>query len=170
MRHPKAMFVTALGGVALMASTSMAGFAGQPILGPITLGSVVAGDNTGHGNENDGWFSGDHIFDLWDGGDDVWQLNWPGGDLVVNMNYNTADGDPDLFLYIPSNLDESAVDSYTNTGLDTVTLAAAPAGVYYVLVDSSAGAEGPYSLAVVPAPGAAGVLGLAGLAAMRRRR
>lgn len=170
MRQPKSMIVVCGGCVALMASSALADFSGQPILGPLTAGSVVNGDNTGHTNENDGWFSGFHLFELWMGGDDVWQLNWPGGDLQVNLSYDTAQGDPDLFLYTPTNLDESTLDSIANTGLDTVSMSNAPAGIYYVLIDSSVGAEGPYTLSILPSPGSASLLALGGLFAARRRR
>ncbi|GMV24503.1 MAG: hypothetical protein AMXMBFR58_05340 [Phycisphaerae bacterium] len=159
----------AAGVVGLIPCSAMAGFGGQAILGPITLNSIVSGDLTGKSDDNDGWFSGDHIFDLWDGGDDVWQLDWPGGDLMVRMSYDNTACDPDLFLYTPANYDESSYDSYANTGIDSVIVAGAAAGTYYVLVDSSAGAEGAYRLEVIPAPAAAWAA-LGGVLVIGRRR
>lgn len=123
----------------------------------------MSGDLTGASDDNDGWFSGFPIFGIWDGGDDVWQLNWPGGDMTIDLIYDNFLGDPDLFLYTPSNLDESALDSYANTGLDSVTLPSAAAGTYYVLVDTTAANEGPYLLnatLTVPEPSTLGLCAL----------
>ena len=165
----KSMGLAAL--VALgLCGVAHAGFGGQTILGPITLSSDVSGDLTGKSDDNDGWFSGDHVFDIWDGGDDVWQLNWPGGDMRLLLTYDTAQGDPDLFLYTPGSLDESSYDSFTNTGLEQIDVAAAPAGTYYVLVDTTAGQESPYRLQVIPAPGVGMVAAGAGAMFLRRRR
>jgi hypothetical protein len=152
------------------ASAAHAGFGGQIILGPLGPGSNVTGDNTFSNDDNDGFTSGTHIFFIWDGGDDAWALDWPGGNLRVDMIYNTALGDPDLFLYTPDNYDDSSIYSITNTGLDTVSLAGAAAGRYYLVVDSSFGAEGPYQLVVTPTPAAAALLGVSALVIGRRRR
>ncbi|HVZ95210.1 MAG TPA: PPC domain-containing protein [Phycisphaerales bacterium] len=170
MKHVNA--IVSLIGAAALCGSALAGFAGQTILGPLGPGSAVTGDTTGHGNDNDGWFSGDHIFDLWDGADDVWRLNWPGGDLSLVMTYDGPSSDDlDLFLYTPSDYDESSYDSFTDTGIETIDVPGAAAGVYYILVDCPAGAEGPYSLSVVPAPGAVGLatVGLLGFARRSRR-
>lgn len=163
--------------LALATATARADFSGQTILGPLGPGSSVSGDLTGASDDNDGWFSGFPIFGIWDGGDDVWALNWPGGDLTVDLNYDTFLGEPDLFLYTPTNLDESTLDSIGGTGFDTVTLNSAAPGTYFVLIDTTAGFEGPYDLSVhpVPEPGTLdlGALALGGVAlalGMRRRR
>lgn len=152
------------------ATPAFADFAGQPILGPITAGSNVLGDLTGKADDNDGWFSGEHIFDIWDGGDDVWQLNWAGGDLTLTLTYSV--GDPDLFLYVPGSLDESSFDSISGPSPDSITVLNAAAGTYFVLIDTFAGGEGAYQLSVspVPAPGALALLAGAGLIGARRRR
>lgn len=95
---------------------SPADFSGQTILGPLTLNSSVNGDNTGTSNDNDGWFSGDHIFDLWDGGDDVYQLDWAGGDLMLTMTYdNSGRANCDLFLYVPAGFSTSRPTTATPT-------------------------------------------------------
>jgi MYXO-CTERM domain-containing protein len=162
---------SALGGLAAPAS---AGFGGQPVLGPLVPGSVVTGNTVGHADDNDGFTSGDHFFFVWDGGDDAYQLDWPGGDLTAQMLYdNSGSVDVDLFLYTPGSLDDSGIYSITNTGFEEVSLLAAPAGTYYLVVDSPAGHEGAYELSVlVPAPGAGAALALLGVAAgaARRRR
>lgn len=151
-------------------SSALADFSGQPILGPITLGSVVNGDTTGHSDDNDGFTSGFHFFDIWLGGDDVWQLNWPGGDMHLQMTYDVFLGDLDLFLYEPSNLDDSSNYSIINTGVEDIGLAGAAAGTYYVVVDGAGFDEGPYTLAVTPEPGTLALLGLGLALAARSRR
>jgi len=170
MSKLNAAFVLSIGAVLASGGAAFADFSGQTILGPLVNGSVVTGDTSGATDNNDGWFSGGPIFGIWDGGDDVWQLNWTGGALRVELAYdNTTSADLDLFLYVPGNLDESTLDSIGNTGLDAVTLAGAAAGTYYVLVDSTAGAEGPYELRILPAPGGAALLA-GGLGVLVRRR
>lgn len=156
----------------LLASTAptLADFSGQTILGPLALNSSVNGDNTGSNDNNDGWFSGTHVFDLWDGGDDVYALNWAGGDMTITLTYDNLFTDPDLFLYTPDNLDESTLDSIANTGVDAVTLLGAAPGTYYVLVDTTAGAEGQYNVSVTPEPCTMMLLGLGGLMVARRLR
>lgn len=164
-------FLSFAGAAALLALAlpAQADFTGQTILGPLTLGSVIDGDNTGASDDNDGWFSGDHIFDLWNGGDDVYALNWTGGDMSIALTYDAQLSEPDLFLYTPSNLDESALDSIAGTGFDSVTLAGAAAGTYYVLIDTTAGSEGAYHLEVTPEPTSLALLALGGLVLARRR-
>jgi hypothetical protein len=153
--------------IASAAAPAFAGFAGQIILGPLSLGSNVTGDTTNSNDDNDGFTSGDHIFDIWDGGDDAWRLDWLGGDMTITLSY-AAGVDNDLFLYEPGSYDDSANYSILGTSPDVVTLLGAPAGTYYIVVDSTAGSEGPYNLSVIPAPGSA--LIIAAAAAMRLRR
>lgn len=151
-----------------IALPARADFTGQPILGPLTPGLSLTGDLTGKSDDNDGFFSGTHIFDIWDGGDDVYSLIWPGGDMTVEL---TSDIDADLFIYRPGSLDESADYSVAGT-FDAVTITGAAAGTYYVVIDTVAGSESPYevSVAAIPAPGSAGLLAIAGLTAFHRRR
>lgn len=152
-----------------MATFARADFAGQTILGPLGAGSMVTGNTTGHADDNDGFESGTHIFGIWDGGDDVWRLIWPGGDLTLTLD-SLGGSDNDLFLYVPGSLDSSA--DYSIVGAhDVVTLLGAPAGEYFINVDSTFTSEGSYQLAVsaVPAP-ASGVMLGAGLLCFGRRR
>ncbi|HVZ93410.1 MAG TPA: hypothetical protein VG797_02765 [Phycisphaerales bacterium] len=165
--------VLLIGAVLGLCGAASAGFSGQTILGPIGAGDSVGGDTTGASDDNDGWYSGDHVFDIWDGGDDVWSLNWLGGDLTINVSYpDPSPVDIDLFLYVPGSYDESSYDSLTNTGFETITVADAPAGKYYILLDSTAGTEGAYTLEVpqVPAPGPMALVTGAGLVGVSRRR
>lgn len=151
------------------ATPALAGFAGQTILGPLSLGSNVTGNTATSTDDNDGFTSGDHIFFIWDGGDDAWLLDWPGGDMTVTLSYG-AGIDNDLFLYEPGSLDDSANYSILGTSPDVVTLLGAPAGTYYVVVDSTANSEGPYALSVIPTPGSALILALGTATCLRRRR
>lgn len=160
--------VAALAAGLFAAGSARAGFSGQTILGPLSNGSSVSGDTSGSTDDNDGFTSGMHIFDIWDGGDDVWQLDWLGGDLTINLT-SLAGSDNDLFLYVPGSYDDSG--NYSIVGaFDTVTEFGAAPGTYYVVVDSTAFSGGPYHLEVVPAPSCASFMGLGAIAALRRRR
>ncbi len=164
---------TTLGAAAIMATAgaAFAGFAGQTILGPITNGSMVSGDTTGASDDNDGFTSGDHFFFIWNAGDDVWQLDWPGGDMTVTMTYDNLFADLDLFLYEPGSYDDSFNYSIINTGTETILAPGAAAGTYYIVIDGpNSGDVGAYNLSVIPAPGAAALLAFGGLTAARRRR
>lgn len=154
-----------------LCAPAFADFAGQAVLGTLTNGSVVTGNTTGASDDNDGFTSGKHIFDLWDGGDDVWTIDWAGGDMLVTLTYdNSGSTDLDLFIYRPGSLNDSGDYSIINTGIETVSISGAAAGIYYVNIDSPAGGEGAYELSVtVPAPATA-LVGVFGLAALRRRR
>lgn len=165
MKH--LVLCTAVAGLALPA---VADFSGQTILGPISNGSVVNGDTTGHSDDNDGFSSGIHIFDLWDGGDDVWRFDWLGGPMVVELDYDNTFADLDLFVYRPGGLDDSGDYSIINTGHENVTINSAAAGSYYIVIDSPAFQEGAYTLSVTPAPASLALLGMGGLLAGRRRR
>ena len=158
--------------VAISASSAFAGFDGQTILGPLVPGSVVNGNTAGANDDNDGFTSGTHIFEIWNGPDDAWQLNWPGGDLHITMTYPLPGTDLDLFLYEPGSYDDSANYSILNTGIETIDVASAVAGTYYIVIDSES-AAGSYQLSVadVPEPASLGVIGLAfGVFARRRAR
>ncbi|MEZ6318284.1 MAG: hypothetical protein R3B49_05940 [Phycisphaerales bacterium] len=161
--------LAALVAASAVAAPALADFSGQTILGPLTNGSSVTGDTSNATDDNDGFSSGDHFFFIWTGNDDVWQLDWSGGDMEIEMLYNPAQFDADLFLYGPSNYDDSTYYSILNTGVENISLGGAIAGTYYVVIDSDSGA-GAYSLNVTPTPGSGAVLAIAGLAAFRRRR
>jgi hypothetical protein len=155
--------------VAGLAVPAWADFGGQTILGPLGPGSVVVGDTTGATDDNDGFFSGMHIFDVWLGPDDAYAVEWPGGDLQLEMTYDNTTADLDLFLYTPADLDNSGNYSIMNSGVENILEPAAPAGTYYVVIDSpDEFTAGPYTLSVTPEPGALALLGL-GLTVFARR-
>lgn len=165
-------FAILFGAIAGFATPSLADFSGQIILGPLTAGSAVSGNTTGHADDNDGFDSGGHFFDIWDGGDDVWQLNWGGGDLVVSL-FNTGAADNDLFLYVPGSLDSTEHSSvFPGPMPDVITILGAAAGTYYINVDTESGSEGAYNLTVgqIPGPGASALMGAVLLLNARRRR
>lgn len=161
--------VVAIGLFAAIASSAHAGFTGQPILGPLSLGSSVGGTTAGKADDNDGFESGIHIFNIWDGGDDVYRLDWLGGDMMITLT-SLGGSDNDLFIYRPTDLDSSG--DYSIVGaLDVVTIPAAPAGAYYINVDSTFFFEGSYTLQVsVPTPATGALFGAGMLALGRRRR
>lgn len=159
----------ALCAASLLTVPVLADFGGQPILGPLTNFSFVSGTTAGKPDNNDGFTSGDHIFNIWDGGDVVYQLNWTGGDMFITLD-SLGGSDNDLFLYTPDSYNDSGIYSIAGAH-DEVSLMGAAAGIYYIVVDSTAFSEGEYNLAVIPAPpvGVA-MLGGVGLCAARRRR
>lgn len=153
----------------VLVAPAWAGFGGQTILGPLSMGSVVNGNTSGANDNNDGFTSGMHIFFIWNGPDDVWAIDWAGGDLALQMTYDHTAIDLDLFLYTPGSLDDSGNYSIVNTGVENILEPGAPAGTYYAVVDSeNAQNAGPYTLAVTPEPSALALLGV-GLALVRRR-
>lgn len=164
------LIVVVAGSLVTIASPAFADFTGQTILGPLTAGSAVSGTTLGAPDLNDGWDSGTHIFNIWDGGDRVYGLTWLGGDINLTLT-SLGGSDNDLFLYTPSNLNEAAIYSIRGNA-DSVQMLNAPAGFYYIIVDSTFISEGGYQLSVgaVPAPGALGLLGVAAFARGRRRR
>lgn len=166
MKHVAVLVCAA---ILAMSAPAYAGFGGQTILGPLVSGSSVNGDTSvGATDDNDGFTSGDHFFFIWNGPDDVYAIDWLGGDLEVELLYDTFETDLDLFLYTPGSLDDSAYYSIINTGVENIQFPAGAPGTYYVVIDSEV-TGGAYTLNVVPEPATAALLGL-GLTLVARRR
>ena len=141
-----------LGSLAVATGAARADFIGQTIHGPLSAGSSITDSLIGESDDNDGFTSGDHPFNIWDGGDIVYGLDWAGGGMSVTLTPLDF-SDPDLFIYRPSDLNDSGDYSITN-GIDNVTINNAPAGFYYIVVDTTFFNEGDFRLdvAAVPAP------------------
>jgi len=164
------LVATLTAGLVLAATPALADFSGQTILGPLTLGSVVNGNTVGATDDNDGITSGIHIFDVWNGPDDVYALDWAGGDMALQLVYDNTFADLDLFLYTPASLDDSGDFSIINTGIEDIAYPGGAAGTYYVLIDSpDAATAGAYTLSVTPEPGMFALVAL-GAAFFARRR
>jgi len=152
-------------------STASADFTGQPLLGPLTNGSVVDGTTAGKSDDNDGFDSGTHIFFIWDGGDDVYTLDWLGGDMTVTLTNSPGGVDNDLFIYRPGSLDSTGDYSIRDPSVpDVVTILNAGPGTYYINVDTTFFTEGGYQLSVTPAPSSGLVLAAGLVFGARRRR
>ena len=161
-----ATILTVLG----LASAANAG--GTPLdglsIGTITGGSSTSGDTSGSSDDmNAGSIGGGGS---WSGGDDVYTLNWAGGDLVADLLFTTTAGDLDLFMF-----DAGAgfmTSSETTSDNEQISITGLAAGTYYFSIDGWFGATNSYKLALngVPTPASAALLGLGGVVATRRRR
>jgi len=145
-------------------------------LGTLFGGESVLGD-TANSLDN---LSGDVLPEPgfpWTGGDDVYSLQWGGGDITIDLYFamnpgsTTNDGDLDIWLVANENLNNTNVDFSLSTSDNEkmVQFGLAP-GKYWIIIDGYQDAHNSYKLAVSPTPGAAAVFGLAGLAAAGRRR
>ena len=107
----------------------------------------------------------------WSGGDDVYSLQWGGGDITIDLLFSQVSGDLDLWLVGDPNVVAPAIDSSLSVSdNEQVSAIGLAAGKYWIIIDGWQGASNTYKLAVSPTPGAAAVFGLAGLAAAGRRR
>ncbi|MCB9847897.1 MAG: hypothetical protein H6814_05735 [Phycisphaeraceae bacterium] len=106
----------------------------------------------------------------WNGGDDVYSLQWGGGDITIDLFFSDAAGDLDLILYDSSDATNDIGLSSSVTDDEQIAIAGLAAGKYWIVVDGWQGNSNSYKLAVSPTPGAAAVFGLAGIAAAGRRR
>ena len=71
--------------------------------------------------------------------------------MHAEVSYPLPGTNLDLFLYEPGSYDDSSNHSIRNTGLETIDAPNAPAGVYYLVIDSES-APGTYQLRVSAVP------------------
>ena len=143
-------------------------------LGTLFGGESVLGD-TANSLDN---LSGDVLPEPgfpWTGGDDVYSLQWGGGDITIDLLFamsgsTTNDGDLDIWLVANEADGSNIATGFTTDDNEQIVEAGLAAGKYWLIVDGWLGASNSYKLAVSPTPGAAAVFGLAGLAAAGRRR
>lgn len=156
------------GAVIGLAGAANADFSGQTILGPLGPGSSVMGDTNFSTNDNNGGASG-VPGGSWGGGDDVYQLNWPGGSITIDLLFtHSSSTDLDLRLFAT---DQNTTLASSASITDNEQIAGILAsGTYYITVDGWGTSASAYTLNVIPTPAAAGVLGMAGLAGLARRR
>lgn len=165
-----ATLLTVLG----LASSAYAG--GALTLDDLSISNITGGSSTSGSTafSSDDMNGGSGIGGggSWSGGDDVYTLNWAGGDLVADLIFAVVDGDLDLYLW-GDNGATILLDSSTSTSSnEQVSVTGLAAGTYYFSIDGWFGDTNSYKLQVngVPAPGSVALLGLGGLAATRRRR
>ncbi len=133
--------------------------------GPVDSAS---GDTSGSTDDVDGG-NGVPGGGSWNGGDDVYQLNWGGGDINIDLLFTNANGDLDLFLYADDSGATELASSETvddNEGI-VGTLAA---GTYFIVVDGWSGATNSYDLNVTPEPASLCLLAMGAAVVIRRRR
>ncbi|MCA9304857.1 MAG: PPC domain-containing protein [Phycisphaerales bacterium] len=137
----------------------------------ITGGSSTSGDTSGSADNMNGG-SGIGSGGSWSGGDDVYTLNWAGGDLVADLLFTHADGDIDLYVWGDNAATVLLGSSTSTSDNEQVSVAGLAAGTYYISVDGWFGDSNSYKLQLngVPTPASAALLGLGGLVATRRRR
>jgi len=109
----------------------------------------------------------------WGASENVYAIDWLGGDAVLRLNINDPSADLDLFLYGNSsatNLIGFSVGEFTSQ--EEISVPNLPAGRYWVVIDGKRCDMSDYSFQVVPTPGATGLAALTGALVMpgRRRR
>ncbi|WP_428387629.1 hypothetical protein [Mucisphaera sp.] len=114
----------------------------EPLFLPIN--STLSGDTSiGSTDDVDGRF-GPGPSTTYNGPDDVWPLNWPGGDLQLSLDFDDTIGDLDLFLF--DSTDTLVRRSANVGGPESLIEPELTAGLYYVVVDGWQGDSAPYEL------------------------
>lgn len=139
-------------------TTSPVPFAMQYLsMGTLMPGDSIEGDTTGamtslygknevrrDGSHN--YYGGRWYMGWEDAGDDVYTLDWPGGDLRLDLVEEALDGDLDLFLW--GNQTPCLAWSYGQTAEEQIRVADLPAGTYWVHIDGWQASEQKYTLNV----------------------
>lgn len=145
---------------------------GVPVNGSTIWTGVETGLTRGAGEQaNFGRYPGFG----WDnaGNEVAYRYDHAGGDISATLT--GLSGDLDFVLIDASGVTAGAVavsEGFGGAASESLELLGAPAGTYYVVVDTfgAAFAGSNFTLTVIPAPGAFALLGLGGLAVARRRR
>lgn len=163
----------AVGLMLLLATAAGAQTLDDLSLGTIYAGTVLNGEDTSDGTDdlngtNEGIGGGGSSG--WWGPDDVWTLDWAGGNLIVDLFFTHADGDLDLILRDDPLAEAPELDySLTVNDNEQVDLGDTMAGTYYVIIDGWGGESNTYDLAISPEPTSLMLLGLGAVALLRRR-
>ncbi len=140
-------------------------------LGTLSAGGAVSGSTIGATDDLAG-ADGFVLGGTWTGGDDVWSLDWAGGDMTASLAFTTATGDIDLYVWGDDGATVLLGASEGTGDLEEVELLGLAAGKYFIMIDGWLGDENDYDLSIsgIPSPASAALLGLGGLVATRRRR
>jgi hypothetical protein len=121
-------------------------------IGSITLGVPLTGDTGGAGNNldglNSGLVGGDEF--SWSGPDHVYELEWPGGGIRIELLYNDVDGDLDLILWGGKRATMQIGASSGSLDKEEIVVADPdlPAGTYWIVIDGWRGDSNDYELLV----------------------
>lgn len=142
----------------------------------VTRGSIVNANN-GEGSpagprsflDGPNGFSGIPGEGIWDSNENVFELQWSGGDLIVNLSPDTPDDNLDLIIFSDAKSRNVLDSSLEPSGPETIFVPALDSGTYWIVVDGVDCGEADYTLSVIPSPGTATLAALAIVAASPRR-
>lgn len=104
------------------------------------------------------------------GPEDVYELNWAGGDLFIDLDILSVGVDLDFFVYDSADPLAPLDYAWTTADPETLEFLGLAAGTYYIRVDGYQGAAGEYSLLITPEPATLVLLGFGAVGLLRRRR
>ncbi|MCA9304665.1 MAG: pre-peptidase C-terminal domain-containing protein [Phycisphaerales bacterium] len=137
----------------------------------LVFGSVV-GETTDASDDMNG-VEGIGSGGSWSGGDDVYTIEFFGGDLEISVLFDHELGDLDLYVWgdnTATTLIGSSTSTSDNEYIHVVGLAA---GTYYISIDGWFGATNSYTMngvGIAPSAPSFAVLAFAGTLAYRRQR
>lgn len=138
------------------------------LTGQIGLGKTF-GDTTLGSNAMDGVFGSPFAAGSETGPEDLYELNWGGGDLFLDLDILGL-ADLDLFVYDSASPTAPIDYAWTTADPETLSFLGLSAGTYYIRVDGYQGDAGEYSLLVTPEPATLALLALGAFGLIRRRR